>query len=615
MESRLIGKIVSRRFRVEDVIGRGGMAIVYRAFDMKSHQTVALKVLREEYEGDEEYQERFKREAEVCRRLNHPNVVNMIDSGKVGGISYIALEYVDGKTLKELITDAGRMSEEEAVRFTLQILAALGHAHQRGVIHRDVKPQNVLVNRNGQAKISDFGIAGMAETQTLTSEGNVIGSVHYFSPEQAKGMRATAASDLYSAGVILYEMLTGHVPFEGETAVSVAMMHLMETAKPVEEEAQVCRAVALIVRKALEKQPQNRYQNADGMIRDLRRALRHPDGEFMEQKKRTAESTLRETRKRAKEEIGHSPLIRAGITCALMLIFVMIAVACVSLYRTMFVMTRMPDLAGLDEKTAARMIESARLTADVAYAYSDVTEGYVSSQMPEADAEIKRGSRVLVTVSRGSGLIAMPRFTGMTTDEATTAIYTQGFTIGEIRTMPSETMRGTVIGQTPEAGQNAAIGSAVELVISGGRVIVPELTGQREEEALSRIEAVGLTCGMITYENVESARQDGVVLAQSLEQFTEVLPGSEVEMTVGYYDKRKYSASVSLDIEVPREGVSVRVTLVGEDGKESDMYAAMHTKPGTEKVDVLLRSEQSGVMTWRLYLDGSFKYEATAVLQ
>ena len=203
MEARLIGKVVSRRFRVEEVIGSGGMAVVYRAFDLKTHQTVALKVLREEYEHDEEYRERFQREAEVGRRLNHPNIVNLVDSGAVGGVRYIALEYVDGKTLKEIIQQKGTMQQEEAVHYALQILAALGHAHSRKIIHRDIKPQNLMVTRSGQLKMGDFGIAGIADTKTLTGDGSVIGSVHYFSPEQAKGMRATEASDLYSVGVIL----------------------------------------------------------------------------------------------------------------------------------------------------------------------------------------------------------------------------------------------------------------------------------------------------------------------------------------------------------------------------------------------------------------------------
>lgn len=612
METRLIGKIVSRRFRVEDVIGRGGMAIVYRAFDLKTHQTVALKVLREEYEDDPEYRERFKREAEVCRKLNHPNVVNSIDAGVIGGISYIAMEYVDGKTLKEIIGEQGRIEQGEAVRCALQILAALSHAHQRGIVHRDVKPQNILVSRSGQIKIGDFGIAGMADTKTLTSDGNVMGSVHYFSPEQAKGMKATAASDLYSVGVILYEMLSGHVPFEGETAVSVAMMHLMETPKPIEQEANVCRAVALIVAKALEKQQHDRYQSAEQMIRDLRRALRHPDGEFM------APSRAAEDRPRRSAARRRHPIRSAGGAATLIIslaVVAAIAVAGVRLYLSIFVTSRVPDLAGVDAQTAERMLAGADLVSQLTYAYSDMTEGYVCAQSPASGEELRRGETVTVTISRGSGLIAVQRYVGMEQDAALAAIAAQGFTAGELTVVPSEQLRGTVVAQSPEVGVGAAQGSHIDLTVSGGRVVVPELVGQREEEALARIESLGLTGETVARENVSDARQDGVVLHQSLEKFTDVLPGSAVELTVGYYDKRKYTASVSVTVDVPAEGVSVRVTLVGEDGKESDMYAATHTEPGETRIDVTLRSEQSGVMAWRLYLDGSFRSEATAVLQ
>lgn len=613
MESRLIGRIVSRRFRVEDVIGRGGMAIVYRAFDLKTHQTVALKVLREEYENDTEYQERFKREAEVCKKLSHPNVVNMIDSGVVGGISYIALEYVDGKTLKEIIAEQGKIDQGEAVRCALQILAALAHAHQRGIIHRDVKSQNIMVARSGQVKIGDFGIAGMADTKTLTSDGNVMGSVHYFSPEQAKGMRATEASDLYSVGIILYEMLSGHVPFEGETSVSVAMMHLMETPKPIEEEANVCPAVRLILGKALEKRPQDRYQNADAMIRDLRRALRHPDGDFIQVRIQHEEKTRKAAARRKRRR--NSALLRAAGALVVLIVVGMIAGAGVTFYRSLFVITRMPDLTGVDAATAERMVDTADLIPQISYAYSDMPEGYVAAQSPKANAQVRRGEAVSVTISRGSDMLPVPRFVGMMQGEALDAIAAQGFVLGEMTFVPSEQMKGTVVAQQPEASASARIGSAVNLTVSGGRVVVPELTGQREEEALSRIESLGLACGMITYEDVSDARQDGVVLAQSLEKFTDVLPGSVVELSVGYYDKRKYTASVKVKVDVPTEGVSIRVTLVGEDGKESDMYAATHTQKGEAELDVLLRSEKSGVMTWRLYLDGGFKSEATAVLQ
>ena len=615
METRLIGKIISRRFRVEDVIGRGGMAIVYRAFDLKTHQTVAFKVLREEYEEDPEYKERFKREAEVCRKLGHPNVVNMIDAGDVGGVSYIAMEYVDGQTLKELINQSGSIPQEDAVRYTLQILAALGHAHQRGIVHRDVKPQNVMISRSGQIKVGDFGIAGMADTKTLTTDGNVMGSVHYFSPEQAKGMKATAASDLYSVGVILYEMLTGHVPFEGETAVSVAMMHLMEEPKPVEQQAKVSPAVAMIVRRSLKKLPQERYQSADAMARDLRRALRHPDGEFMEHHL-AIEEAPREVVKKIRNKQRSRGIPAKLVTLFIVLVLIaLIAVAGLRLYRSMFITSRMPDLMGLDAVTAEKMVSNAGLTLELGYAFSDAAEGYVCEQNPKANAEVSKGTRVRATISRGSGLLLVPRVVNMQQEEALDVLTGQGLTAGDILIVPSEKMRGAVLAQSPEAGASALPGAAVTLTVSGGRVIVPELVGQREEEAEERMTSVGLTCGTITYENVETARQDGVVLGQSVEKFTEVLPGSVVDMTVGHYDKRRYTANVTVRVDVPEDGVTVRVTLVDENGQENDMYAAKHTEEGTLEINVTLRSETSGVRTWRLYLDGNFKSEATAVLQ
>ena len=281
----------------------------------------------------------------------------------------------------------------------------------------------------------------------------------------------------------------------------------------------------------------------------------------------------------------------------------------------MFVVSRVPDLTGVDAATAERMLGCAGLLAQIEYAYSDMTIGCVSDQVPKAGESIHRGETVYVTVSQGSDMIAVQRFVGMEQDAALAALAAQGFAAGAITVVPSEQLRGTVVAQSPDVGVSAQLGSLVDLMVSGGRVVVPELTGRREEEAISRLNELGLAYGMMTYELVEDARQDGVVLSQSIEKFTEVLPQSVVELTVGYYDKRKYTAPVTVTVQVPPEGVSVRVTLVGEDGKESDMYAATHTDAGEIKLDVLLRSEVSGVMAWRLYLDGSFRSEATAVLQ
>ena len=605
METRLIGKIVSRRFRIEEVIGRGGMSLVYRAFDLKSHQPVAVKVLREEYEDDPEYKERFEREAEVCRRLNHPNIVNMISSGTAGGISYITMEYVDGQTLKEIIHDRVSLPQEEAVHYALQILAALNQAHARGVIHRDIKPQNMLITKNGQLKVTDFGIAGMADTKTLTNDGTVIGSVHYFSPEQAKGMKATASSDLYSVGIILYEMLTGHVPFEGDTPVSVAMMHLMQEAKPVEEQAQVSPALAAIVKKSLKKPVQERYQSAEEMTRDLRRALRHPDGAFMETQWQKSQQNKNE----------HSAFsVSPALVAVAFVLLVAVSFTGYRLYQTLFVMTRVPDMMGLDTFTAEKMLTSSDLVADISYVYDDAAEGIIISQMPKADAEAKRGSHIVLTVSLGNGIINIPRFTNYTLNEALDIAATQGFIVKSTEIVPSEILKGTVIAQNPEAGMPGAAGAEITLIISGGRVIVPELSGIREEDALQRIQEVGLSEGAVLYENVSSARQDGIVLTQSLDTFSEVLPGTAVDLTIGYYEKRKYQAVIDVDLRNVPSGTAVRITLVDDDGQEYDMYAA-ETRKENSVIPVTLRSETSGAKTWRLYLDGNFKSEAQAVLR
>ena len=274
METRLIGKIISRRFRVEDIIGRGGMAIVYRAFDLKTHQTVAVKVLREEYAEDPEYRERFRREGEVCRKLSHPNVVNLIDAGEVGDVSYLAMEYVDGQTLKELINQTGGIAQEDAIRFTLQILAALGHAHQRGIIHRDVKPENIFVSRFGDFKLGDFGIA--REQAHTMSNMSKKGTYSYMAPEIYKGEKYDGSIDIYSLGIVLYKLMNlNRLPFlsldkqlityrDKENALTRRM-----AGEEMPAPAAASREFAHIILKACAYHPERRYQDPEEMLKEL----------------------------------------------------------------------------------------------------------------------------------------------------------------------------------------------------------------------------------------------------------------------------------------------------------------------------------------------------------
>lgn len=273
----MIGKKIGGRYRVVHLIGGGGMAKVYRAVDSLTNQTVAIKVLNEQFVADREFVQRFIHEAKACRRLSHSNVVNVFDAGREGNLYYMIMEYVEGLTLKQLIRKKELLSSQEAVNITIQICKGLGHAHDKGIIHRDIKPHNILIARNGRVKVADFGISRILKSaHSITKTGIVMGSVHYFSPEQARGLELRFTSDVYSLGIVLYEMLTGNLPFDGNESIAIALKHIQEhVPDPRKINPGIPFRLWKIIHKSLHKEPHKRYSSTSDMVLDLYLVLRH----------------------------------------------------------------------------------------------------------------------------------------------------------------------------------------------------------------------------------------------------------------------------------------------------------------------------------------------------
>ncbi|HML49453.1 MAG TPA: protein kinase, partial [Clostridia bacterium] len=357
----MIGRVLANRYEIQERIGVGGMAYVYRALDRNTQKMVAVKILREELTNDDEFVQRFEREARAASKMSHPNVVNLLDVGTEEDMRYIVIEYVSGRSLKEMIRESGGLRSEMAGQITVRILSALQHAHQNGIIHRDIKPQNILLDKEGVIKVLDFGIARIMNDAQV--QERTIGSVHYFSPEQARGETADEKSDLYSVGVVLYEMLTGKIPFQGDSTVSVAMQHLQD--KPVSPEEinpNVSAALSRVALKAMEKDPAKRYQNASEMIRATRDALRKPDPERAAPKPAPSKpdgETDEERERRIAKRVKWMRRILTGAFSALLLFVIGLLVYTMvgNLLHSIANRTVMPNVTNMSRQPAINLLE------------------------------------------------------------------------------------------------------------------------------------------------------------------------------------------------------------------------------------------------------------------
>lgn len=568
-------QLVSGRYRIKSLIGSGGMANVYKAYDEESQRIVALKVLKDEHRGDMEFVRRFEREAQAVLMLSHENIVRSYDVGEDDGVSYIVLEYVEGKTLKEIIKEEGPLSPKTAVNYACQVLDALSHAHERGIIHRDVKPQNVIITPRGKAKLTDFGIARDAAATTRTFAGtNVIGSVHYISPEQARGDNATAGSDIYSCAIMLYEMLTGSVPFSGDNSVAVALKHLQEEIiPPIQVNSKIPRALSDVVVKAVAKNINMRYFTARQMKADLQRSLREPHGKFA----RIA-SPRQEHKKSTSIGIGN---------IALMVMVVL------GLFATMFFIARamrddenvsngeyvVPTLVGKQVSEAETLAKLRGFALEVLeYRGSEeFEEGQIIFQTPIVGTKGNEGDVIQVVVSSGSDYETVPNLVGLSVQDAIAQMQDVDLNLGTIEYGKSSLPDGQIFRQEPVAETDTFAGDVVDIWVSGtpgGNSEMPSLVAKPMllDEAIAALQEAKFARIWVHPETPDTLCTEDTVLRQSPSANVTVPSAVTVELWVCRTDLGPYCSDIVFNIDVTDTEKPVIVTAKIAEGVEMVLY-------------------------------------------
>jgi beta-lactam-binding protein with PASTA domain/predicted Ser/Thr protein kinase len=535
--------LVDGRYRLVARIGSGGMADVWCAEDQELGRRVALKVLHPRFAADPQFVERFRREASHAAGLQHPNVVAVFDRGEWDGTPYIAMEHIEGPTLKEIVRERGALAPALAADVVVQILRAARYAHKHGIVHRDLKPHNVILDEEGRVKVTDFGIA-RAGASEMTETGAIMGTAHYLSPEQAQGLPVDGRSDLYSVGVILYELLTGRVPFDAESPVSIAVRHVSEAPiPPAELNPEVPPALDAVTMRALAKAPEDRFQDADAFIAALQAARDAP----LEVTAYAPAAVVVE------EEV---PRRRHGWWW-LLAILALLALA-LGLYLLLApARTTVPDVVGQRSSIAAQTLKNRGFEVDIQRVVNpDVAKDRVATQSPGPGEKAKEHSTVRLIVSDGPGSGTVPAVSGMPQAKARVLLRSAGYQVSSTRAYSNDVRAGRVIASTPPEGTEAEKGTTVRLTVSRGPqpIDVPDVVGKTADEARGLLEGKGLK---VTETTKESTSEDaGTVLSQSPGGGTAVKPGRTVDLTVA-----KAPAQVQVPDVTTQRAPDARATL------------------------------------------------------
>lgn len=585
----LVGLVFDHRYEVQEKIGVGGMADVYRGKDTLLGRPVAIKILHQNFGSDQDFVARFKREAQAAGKLNHQNVVSMYDVGYDQGFHYIIMEYVAGCTLKEYIQHHSRVTIQEAVKITIAIAEGLEHAHMMGIVHCDVKPHNILITDAGRVKVTDFGIArAINSAATMMYTNSVMGSAHYISPEQASGKTINVSTDIYSLGVVLYELLTGEVPFRGENPVSVALQHVKDRViAPRIKNSLVPPQLEQVVLTALEKEPGKRFGSISEMIQALRMSLGYRGGtsarpmqhDFATQVLPPLEEEVMEEEEERQEgllgKLGSLPqkYIIGGAVFAFILAFLWAFLSFGNFWSNSTV--DVPNVVGKQLSVATRLLEERHLRVSSSeVTNSDVPAGQVISQSPEPGETVKEQRMVHLVVSKGAGDITIPDLQGMSFDQAREKLKALGLSIGKI-SYTSDTSKddGVVISQGLQAGGKASKGATVDITINQTKstmVEIPNVVGMTIKEAKEALGNLGLSISKISGSNEDTA----VVSAVSPAPGSTVKRDESVTLVGQPKDGKKESNKAggttkgTVDITVPngRSAQQVKIVLIDDEG-------------------------------------------------